>query len=128
VDHRKLGRLFWCAAWVAVGLLALVTLVPAQERPQSGLSSSLEHLAAYAVTAAAFSFASATQRWKILLVLSLYAGILEFLQHYAPGRHARFGDFLMSCAGVFVGVSGAWLLARLEPLRRLFDRGGASTE
>ena len=120
MNNRKIDRLLRCAAWVAVGFLAVATLVPAPERPQSGLSSGLEHVAAYAVTAAAFSFASTTRRWKILLILCLYAAILEFLQHYAPGRHARFGDFLTSCAGVFVGVSGASLLARLEPLRRLF--------
>lgn len=120
MDNRKIGRLFRGAAWVAVGLLAAVTLVPAQERPHSGLSSGLEHVAAYAVTAAAFSFASTARRWRILLILCLYAAILEFLQRYAPGRHARFGDFLMSSVGVFVGVSGAWFFARLEPLRRLF--------
>ena len=120
MGNRKIGRLLRGAAWVAVGLLAVVTLVPAPERPQSGLGSGLEHVAAYAVTAAAFSFSSTTRRWKILLALFLYAALLEFLQHYAPGRHARFGDFLTSCAGVVVGVSGAWLLARLEPLRRLF--------
>ena len=120
MDNRKIGGLLRCAPWVAVGLLALVTLVPAQERPQSGLSSGLEHIAAYAVTAAAFSVVSTTRRWKILLVLVLYAAILEFLQRYAPGRHARFGDFLMSSAGVVVGVSGAWFFNRLEPLRRLF--------
>ena len=118
--NTKIRWLLRCAAWVAVGLLAVVTLVPAQERPQSGLSSGLEHLAAYAVTAAAFSFASTTRRWKILLILCLYAAILEFLQNYAPGRHARFGDFLTSCAGVCVGVFGAWLLARLESVQRLF--------
>jgi VanZ family protein len=33
----------------------------------------------------------------------MYAGILEYLQHFSPGRHPSVGDFAASAIGALCG-------------------------
>jgi VanZ family protein len=34
----------------------------------------------------------------------VYAGILEYLQHFSPGRHPSIGDFAASALGALCGA------------------------
>ena len=42
--------------------------------------------------------------WIILGFFSTYAGVLEFLQRFSPGRSPALGDFAVSAMGAFVGM------------------------
>jgi VanZ family protein len=41
-----------------------------------------------------------------------YAGILEYLQHFSPGRHPSIADFAASALGAFCGGLASALLWR----------------
>jgi VanZ family protein len=42
----------------------------------------------------------------------LYAGVLEYLQHFSPGRHPAFPDFAASALGALCGGLAVILLWR----------------
>jgi len=42
----------------------------------------------------------------------VYAGILEYLQQFSPGRHVSIWDFAASALGAFCGVLASILFAR----------------
>jgi VanZ family protein len=45
----------------------------------------------------------------------VYAGVLEYLQHFSPGRHPAIGDFAATAIGaVCGGLAVALLLRRLS--------------
>jgi len=99
--------MFRLVAWAAVALLTVLSLVPGQMRPHAFASGHLEHFAAYFLTSSAFALAY--RGWaKVVLItfcLSSYAGILEILQLWIPGRHSQLSDFLVSSAGACTGAA-----------------------
>ena len=44
--------------------------------------------------------------------LAVYSGVLEYLQHYSPGRTPALADFAMSAFGALCGVLAIALLRR----------------
>jgi len=76
----------------------------------------LEHFLAYAGSA---SIAIAGYGWlgatRIVGLFCIYAGVLEYLQHFSPGRHPSIEDFAASALGALVGgLAAATLLRRLQ--------------
>jgi VanZ family protein len=49
---------------------------------------------------------------QIIGLFWVYAGILECLQHFSPGRHPSFVDFAGSATGALCGGLAATLLCR----------------
>src|SRR4051794_20745636 len=91
--------------WSCVRLLALLSLLPAEEMVRTGVPGELEHFLAYAASA---SFATAAYGRKcgpiwIVGLFGVYAGLLEWLQHFSPGRHPAFADFAASAGGALCG-------------------------
>jgi VanZ family protein len=97
--------LFRILTWWCVTLLAVLSLLPAQEMVRTGLPGLLEHFVAYAASASiamAAYFASQGMA-RIISGFWMYAGILEFLQHFSPGRHPSIEDFAASALGALCG-------------------------
>jgi VanZ family protein len=97
-----LSMLLKIAAWMLVAGLVLATVVPASERPVTGVNHNLEHFLAFAFSAAVFALAHP----KLKLVPLLAAGTaftlgLELMQIPLPTRHARLADFLYDTAAVW---------------------------
>ena len=112
-----LSRLYRAGPWLAVLLVAIISLVPGQLRPHTGLPGPTEHMLAYLLTG--FLLGSRQRgpvAWTMIAVLlSLYAGSLELLQFLVPGRSPAFVDFAASSAGALGGVllsTGAYFLFR----------------
>jgi VanZ family protein len=101
--------------WIAAILLAILSLVPGQHRPQVLADGQAEHLMAYTLTSVALIGGYWHSRRNIIIALSLtlYAGLLETLQLWVPGRVARISDFTMSALGVFMGLFVLTLGVRL---------------
>jgi VanZ family protein len=100
------------AAWSCVGVLAVLSLLPAEEVVRTGLGGLIEHAMAYAGTAFLMGLAYRSQPpGRIAVVLVAYAGALELLQHLSPGRHPAVGDWLASSVGALIGTA-AFPLAR----------------
>jgi VanZ family protein len=92
--------------WVCVVLLSFLSLLPAEDMVRTGYPGLLEHFVAYAGSAAIAMAGYGFNRSRLLIIGSfwLYAGILECLQRFSPGRHPSIADFAASALGALCGV------------------------
>src|SRR6266404_5655744 len=72
---------------------------------RTGLRGELEHLVAYAGSAAIGMAGYGTSRGGVRVIggFWVYAAVLEYLQHFSPGRHPSFLDFVASALGALCG-------------------------
>jgi VanZ family protein len=91
------------AGWALVIMVTALSLVSPAWRPNTGIAHNLEHFAVFALTGFAFSLAYDRSLRVVLAGLVIFAGLIEFAQLFAPGRHARLSDFIVDalagCAG-----------------------------
>jgi VanZ family protein len=102
----KFGALFMAGCGYVT--IALCSLVPGEYRPHiAGLSGKEEHVLAYLVLGVLTVVAARKNVYvhRLCIIIVAYAGILEFLQLFASGRHAAVGDFMASSFGGLMGVS-----------------------
>jgi len=97
--------LFKLAAWFCVILLAVLSLLPADEMVRTGLPTKLEHAAAYAGSAALAMIGYGDRHGSTAIIgfFWAYASALEYLQHFSPGRHPSIWDFAASAFGALCG-------------------------
>jgi VanZ family protein len=100
--------------WCCVILLPVLSLLPAQHMVRTGFPGRLEHFVAYAGSAAIAMAAYGASRGAMQLIggFWVYAGILEYLQNFSPGRHASIADFAASALGALCGGLACALLWR----------------
>jgi VanZ family protein len=105
--------LFRILTWCCVLLLAVLSLLPAQDMVRTGIPGQLEHFVAYAGSAS-IAIAGYGRRGAVRIIglFWIYAGFLEYLQHFSPGRHPSIADFAASALGAFFGGLVAALLVR----------------
>ena len=105
---------FRILTWCCVILLAVLLLLPAQDMVRTGIPGELEHFVAYAgsTTIAMVGYGQRRGMVRIIGLFWLYAGVLEYLQHFSPGRHPSIVDFAASALGALFGGLTAALLAR----------------
>jgi VanZ family protein len=105
---------FRLLTWCCVILLAVLSLLPAQDMVRTGIPGELEHFVAYAgsTTIAMAGYGQRRGMARIIGLFWLYAGALEYLQHFSPGRHPSIVDFAASALGALFGGLTTALLAR----------------
>jgi VanZ family protein len=106
--------------WACVILLAVLSLLPDQQMVRTGLPGRLEHLVAYAGSAAIAVAGYGASRGGVQIIggFWVYAAILEYLQHFSPGRHPAIGDFAASALGALCGglvIALLWRRVSLWP-------------
>lgn len=106
------------AAWCVGGLMGLISLVPPAFRPDTGLEHHAEHFVALFVLGWIFGVAYWPHCLKVVLAGLCVAGLVEGAQMLVPGRHGNLEDFIWNGAGFSVGVTMAWVAARLWRVRR----------
>jgi VanZ family protein len=103
-------------AWLLATAVTFATLGPAQLRPQSNLGQDGEHALAFVLVGLAFGVAYTRNRLLTAVISVVMIGVLEILQLWVPGRHARFEDFavdaLAACAGLALTAGLDWVIAR----------------
>ena len=103
---------FWAtrlAGWSCLALLAVLSLSPAEKIVRTSLGGHFEHITAYAGAAALMALGYRSRsRLGVLAMLIAYAGLLEQLQSFSPGRIAQLVDFTFSAAGVLIGTTIGW--------------------
>ena len=94
------------AAWACIMAITALSLAPAEQMLRTGLSGRAEHALAYAGTAfiTTVAYGQRGTSWVTLSWLA-YAGVLESLQHFSPGRTPSFEDYVFSGAGILMGVA-----------------------
>jgi VanZ family protein len=105
---------FRVLTWCCVVLLAVLSLLPAQEMVRTGLPGELEHFVAYAGSTAVAMVGYGLRRggMRVIGAFWVYGGILEYLQHFSPGRHPSIEDFAASALGALCGGLAIALLWR----------------
>jgi len=105
------------AAWSLAATILVLSLVPPDLRPETGLPQKLEHLLIFTATGTAFGLGYEAMRGLLAIQLLIFAGAVEIAQLFVPGRHARLSDFLVDAGAICAGsVAGSWLKA--SPSRR----------
>lgn len=100
--------------WCCVVLLGVLSLLPAEDMVRTGAPSQLEHFLAYAATGAVAMAAYGVShgRMRIFAALWAYAALLEYLQHFSPGRQPAIEDFAASALGGLFGGMAVVVLVR----------------
>ena len=83
------------SAWLLAAAVTFATLGPPSARPHSDLGQDGEHALAFILVGVAFALAYPRARLRVSAVAIVMTGVLEILQLWMPGRHARLEDFLV---------------------------------
>lgn len=106
-------------------VLGALSLLPAGSVHRTSLGNHAEHALAYAVTAFLVVLAQREHpSSRALLLLTLYAAALEYLQRLAPGRMPQLEDFVFSAVGVLMGAIAAWAFKRLRAVVETLSQPG----
>jgi VanZ like protein len=117
---NRLRAIIKAAAWLAILLVFVVTIVPIQFRPSTGYSPNIERFGVMAVVGALFAAAYPRKFWLIVLGLLLAAAGFELLQFFAGGRHPSIRDVGFKSVGAVIGAMLGYavgtMLAKAETL------------
>jgi VanZ family protein len=92
--------------------LVVVTVVPASERPVTGVQHDYEHFIAFGFVGFIFALAYSGRPFVLFPSAILFTAALELMQIPLPTRHARLGDFLTDALAACIGIGLAHLSAR----------------
>ncbi|WP_448042493.1 VanZ family protein [Bradyrhizobium liaoningense] len=116
-------------AWLLAAAVTFATLGPPGLRPHSDLGQDGEHALAFVLVGLAFGLAYRRRRLLVAAAAVALIGVLELMQFWAPGRHARLEDFLVDAATAGIGFALAaaadWLLTRVRTSSALTSEGPA---
>jgi VanZ family protein len=101
-------------AWLLSAAVTFATLGPPQYRPHSALGQEAEHALAFGLVGLAFGLAYPRHRPLIAGIAVVLIGMLELLQLWMPGRHARWEDFMVDAIAACAGIAAAAVLDRLR--------------
>jgi hypothetical protein len=114
-------KIFRPAAWLLSLLLFVLTVVPATERPETGVDHNLEHFLPFAALGALYALGYTNQFRRLLLGGFIFAGLLELVQIPLPTRHARMEDFVIDAIAI---ASGICTVAILQTVYRSWRQSG----
>ena len=116
-----LERLSRVAAIIGIVAVVVISLVPGNERPHTGMSGNAEHFIAYGMVAGALGLGFVRLPiWLGPLGLSLFSGFAEICQIWIPGRSPGVDNWVESTFGAVAGAAAA--LAIIALLRRYAPR------
>jgi VanZ family protein len=95
-------RLF---AYFLAAALSFATLGPPSLRPHSNLGQDGEHALAFVLIGLAFALGYPRHRLLAAGLTVAFTGVLELLQLFVPGRHARLEDFLVDALATLGGFA-----------------------
>jgi VanZ family protein len=110
------NRLLWtatkllrAAAWLLIVAILALSLVPASQRPVTGMPHNMEHFAIFTLTGLVFGLGYRLHHLSQAAGLIAFAGAVEIAQYCVPGRHARISDFIVHTIAVCISLTAAWL-------------------
>jgi VanZ family protein len=99
-------------AWLLALAILVLSVVPANWRPATGIPHDVEHFGIFVTTGFAFGLGYARRYAAMAIVMLIFAAGIEILQLFVPGRHALLTDFFLNILALFYGVAAA---ASLSP-------------
>ena len=121
--HAAIRKSAFFVSLIAIGV---VSLLPREVLPETGISDKLGHFAAYGALAllAWLAYAEETIRRRIMIALVLYGAVLEGLQSFIPGRFFSIGDMIANGGGVALVYAALMVIGR----RRIVGLPGSRTD
>jgi VanZ family protein len=110
-------------AWLLAAAITFATVGPPRLRPHSELGQDGEHAFAFLLVGLAFGIAYTQNRLRTAAIGVVMIGVLELLQLFVPGRHARLEDFIVDALTACVGLTAA---AALDWARQRFRAAGTN--
>ena len=110
--------------WLGVVAICVVSLLPQEHVPQTGLIDKWQHIAAYfVVMATSYPAYPPLRRCEVRIASALIflGAALEVAQSFLPDRFMSMGDAFANIAGVLLAVLAARLLARASGHYRRID-------
>jgi VanZ family protein len=92
---RRISRV---TAWLLLFLIAVFSVISPYYRVVTIVPHTVEHLASFLFVGLAIGLGYPSRHGAQSVFLTCTAAI-ELAQLWAPGRHARIGDFLVNCWG-----------------------------
>jgi VanZ family protein len=105
-------------AWLLVFILALLSVVPPELRPNTNLPHNVEHFAALFITGVAFGVGYRRRPLIVTSVLVFFCGAIEIVQLLVPGRHSRLSDFIVDAFAATAGVATAFVGGRVAKVSK----------
>ncbi|AWL97203.1 MULTISPECIES: hypothetical protein [Bradyrhizobium] len=116
-------------AWLLAAAVTFATLGPPGLRPHSDLGQDGEHALAFILVGLAFGLAYPRRRLPGAGAAVVLIGVLELMQFWAPGRHARLEDFLVdaltACFGFALAAVTDWAMTRFRASASAASEGPA---
>ena len=111
---------FRAVGWACVVAIVVVSLVPGDARPDTGLPGQIDHIIAYCGAAGllGLGYPATKSRFGTIVMLISLAATLEVAQRWIPGRHPQFIDFAASVAGTSLGMLAAMVVHRIALCHR----------
>ncbi len=113
IEYLMISRVLKIANWLVILSLAVLTVVPADDRPSTGLWHGSEHFFAFGLAGLLFEWAQPRELRTNLFAAVVFSLALELSQIALPTRHARLEDFLVdaiaSCLGISVAYASRYL-------------------
>ena len=91
-------------AWIGILAIIVLSVIPANDRPVSGVGQGLEHFYAFALMGGAFAIGYRFLLIRLLVLAVFFCGGIELLQVPLPTRHARVSDFLVDSLGACFAI------------------------
>ncbi len=93
------------AAWLTFTVIVVVTLASPEYRPTTVLAHDLEHALAFALLGSLFGLAYPGNRLGVALGAAPVIAVLEALQLWMPGRHARLEDLVVNLLAFWIALA-----------------------
>jgi VanZ family protein len=105
-------------AWLIPSAAILMSVVPPALRPVTGLSHLFEHMFWFLACGIVFGAQWPKARFHIYIAGVAFCAVLELVQFWVPGRHARLSDFLVDACATVAGISLARILHSIRSAMR----------
>jgi VanZ family protein len=102
------------AGWVLIVVIAVLSFVPPELRPETSAPHHIEHFAIFCALGFVSSLGNSRRPVFITIALVVFCGAVELAQLFIPGRHARLSDFIVDALAVAIGVAAASFVGRIK--------------
>ena len=101
-------------AWTVLSAIVVLTYVPPAWRVVTGASHAAEHFAVFLLAGGFFALGYRRKLAAVGILAVVFTALIELLQHFVPGRHARASDFAVNALAACTGIAAVWLFYRAK--------------